>query len=62
MLPKLQIKREYRSFLERRDDMTRAYTKQHPPVLDVDSAASVPPDDALPLPPSAARAPASLRW
>ena len=62
MLPKLQIKREYRSFLERRDDMTRAYTKQHPPAIDVDCAGSVPPDDAQPLPPSAARAQPSLRW
>jgi hypothetical protein len=61
MLPTHQIKREYRTFLERRDDMTRAYTKQLPPALDVQSAAMTPPDDALPPPPSA-RAPASLTW
>ena len=62
MLPTHQIKREYRTFLERREDMTRAYTKQHPPALDVQSAARVPPDGALPAAPSAARAPASLTW
>ncbi len=61
MLPTHQIKREYRTFLDRRDDMTRAYTKQLPPVLDVQSAAMTPPDDALSTPPSA-RAPASLTW
>ena len=62
MLSKLQIKQEYRNFVERRDDMTRAYTKQHSSAIDVECTASVPPDDALPLPPSAARTPASLRW
>jgi hypothetical protein len=62
MLPVHQIKREYRTFLERREDMTRAYTKQLPPAVDVQCAASVPPDDAPPAAPSAARAPASLTW
>ena len=62
MLPTHQIKREYRTFLERREDMTRAYTKQHPPALDVHCAADVQPDKALPPPPSAVRAPASLTW
>ena len=62
MLSKHQIMLEYRHFVERRDDMTRAYTKQHPPPLDVECTASVQPDDALPAPPSAARAEASLIW
>ena len=62
MLSKHQIRQEYRHFLERRDDMTRAYTKQHPPVIDVQCAADVQPDDTLPLPPTVARAPASLSW
>ena len=62
MLSKLQIQQEYRHFVERREDMTRAYTQQRPPAIDVGAAASVPPDDALPAPPSAVRAPASLAW
>ena len=62
MLPTHQIKREYRTFLERRDDMTRAYTKQPPSAIDVQCAAGVQPDETLPAPPSAARAPASLIW
>ena len=62
MLTKRQIQQEYRHFVERRADLTRAYTQQNPPVLDVDCAASAPPDDALPPAPSAARAPPSLTW
>jgi hypothetical protein len=62
MLSKQQIMQEYRHFVARREDMTRAYTQQHPPVIDVASAAAMPPDDALPAPPSACRAPASLTW
>ena len=62
MLSKQQIMQEYRSFVDRREAMTRAYTTQPPPAIDVDAAASVPPDAALPAPPSAARAPASLSW
>ena len=62
MLSKQQIEREYRHFVERRDDMTRAYTQQRPPAIDVQCAAVLPPDDALPAPPSAVRAPASLSW
>ena len=62
MLSKQQIMQEYRAFVQRREDMTRAYTQQHPPVIDVQCAADVQPDDALPLPPTAARAPASLTW
>ena len=62
MLSKHQIQREYRNFVERRDDLTRAYTKQHPPAIDVQCTADVQPDDALPAPPSASRAPASLIW
>ena len=62
MLSKQQIQQEYRHFVERRDDMTRAYTQQRPPAVDVLSAAMTPPDDALPAPPSAVRAPASLSW
>ena len=62
MLSKHQIMQEYRNFVQRRDDMTRAYTKHHPPVIDVASAASVPRDDELPAPPSASRAPTSLTW
>ncbi len=61
MLSKHHIIREYRAFVARRDDMTRAYT-QHPPLLDVQAAAAVPPDDALPACPRASRAPASLTW
>jgi hypothetical protein len=62
MLSKHQIQREYRNFVARRDDMTRAYTKQLPPAIDVQCAADVRPDDTLPAPPSAARAPPSLSW
>jgi hypothetical protein len=62
MLSKQQIMQEYRAFVARRDDMTRAYTKQHPPRIDVQCAADVRPDEALPLPPTAVRAPASLTW
>jgi hypothetical protein len=62
MLSKHQIQQEYRHFVERRDDMTRAYTQQRPPAVDVQSAGMTPPDDALPAPPSAVRAPASLSW
>jgi len=61
MLSKQQIQQEYRHFIERRADMTRAYTQQHPPPIDVQCAASAPPD-ALPPPPSSVRAPASLTW
>jgi len=61
MLSKQQIQQEYRHFVERRADMTRAYTKQHRPPIDVQCAASAPPPDAPP-PPSAVRAPASLTW
>jgi hypothetical protein len=61
MLSKQQIMQEYRAFLARREDMTRAYTQQHP-VIDVQCAVDVQPDDALPAPPSASRAPASLIW
>jgi hypothetical protein len=60
MLSKQQIQQEYRHFIERRADMTRAYTKQLPPALDVHCAASMPPADAPPPPPSGVRAPASL--
>jgi hypothetical protein len=62
MLSKQQIMQEYRAFVALREDMTRAYTKQHPPALDVHCAADVQPDKALPPPPSAVRAPASLTW
>ena len=62
MLSKQQIMQEYRAFVARRDDMTRAYTKQHAPAIDVQCAADVRPDDTLPAPPSAARAPPSLSW
>ena len=62
MLSKHQIQQEYRHFVQRRADMTRAYTNQLPPAIDVDSAASVPADAAQPLPPSAARSPPSLHW
>ena len=58
MLSKQQIMREYRTFVERRDDMTRAYT-QHAPV----SVAPEPPEPPAPPPtPTAARAPPSLTW
>jgi hypothetical protein len=63
MLSKQQIQQEYRHFVERRADMTRAYTKQQPPPpIDVQCAADVQPDEALPVPPTAVRAPASLTW
>lgn len=62
MLSKQQILQEYRNFVERREAMTRAYTQQRPPAIDVDCAADVPPADALPRAPSAVRAPASLSW
>jgi hypothetical protein len=62
MLSKQQIQQEYRHFIERRADMTRAYTQQHPPALDVHCATGVPPAEAPPPPPSAVRAPASLTW
>ena len=55
MLSKQQIMREYRTFVERRDDMTRAYTHTAPA-----SAAPEPP--APPPTPTAARAPPSLTW
>ena len=58
MLSKQQIQQEYRHFVERRADMTRAYTQQPPPPIDVQRAASVAPADAAPP----VRAPASLSW
>jgi hypothetical protein len=61
MLSKQQIQQEYRHFVERRADMTRAYTQQAPPPIDVQRAASVAPADAAPPPPPV-RAPASLSW
>ena len=61
MLSKQHIMQEWRKFVQRKDEMTRAYT-QRAPVIDVDCAASVPAEDAPPVPPSAARAPASLTW
>ena len=60
MLSKQQIMQEWRKFVQRKDEMTRAYT-QHAPVIDVECAASMPAEEAPPAP-SAARAPASLTW
>jgi hypothetical protein len=61
MLSKQQIMQEWRDFVRRKDEMTRAYTGQHAPVVDVDCPASVSTPEAPP-PPSAARAAASLTW
>ena len=61
MLPKHHIQQEYRHFVERRADMTRAYTQQPPPLIDVQCAASVPHAEPPPPPPPV-RAPASLSW
>ena len=60
MLSKQHIMQEWRTFVQRKDEMTRAYTNA--PVIDVESAATVPAEEAPPAPPSAARAPASLTW
>ena len=59
MLSKQHIMQEWRKFVQRKDEMTRAYTNA--PVIDVGCAASVLAEEA-PLAPSAARAPASLTW
>jgi hypothetical protein len=61
MLSKQQIIQEWRKFVQRKDEMTLAYT-QHAPVIDVECVPSVPAEEAPPAPPSAARAPASLTW
>ena len=53
MLSKQQIMREYRTFVERRDVRTRAYTPTAP----------APPEPPAPPPtPTAARAPPTLTW
>ncbi len=50
---------EYRNFLARHDDMTRAYT-QRAPAIDVQCIGS--PHESPPPTPTVARAPASLTW
>ena len=60
MLSKHQIQQEYRHFVERRDDMTRAYTQQRAPAIDVQCIGTA--LESPPPTPTAARAPASLTW
>ena len=60
MLSKKKIMQEWRSFVARRDEMTRAYTQQHAPVIDVHCGSTA--HESPPPTPTAARAPASLTW
>ena len=60
MLSKKKIMQEWRSFVARRDEMTRADTQQHAPAVDVPCGSTA--HESPPPTPTVARAVASLTW